>query len=95
MYKKRVQKKTSFHYSSLCAWPSLKPSYGCACSNFNLSVTPEVQYMWIKPGSKIRHTITLENKGTTPLVVTPSIHDFEADGASGAQYLKKQLRFPT
>lgn len=70
-----------------------KPSTAFA-QNFNLTVTPEVQYMRIKPGSKIRHTITIENKGTAPITVTPSIHDFEADGVSGRPVLKKSTTFP-
>lgn len=62
--------------------------------NFSLSVTPEVHYMRIKPGSKVRHTITLENTSNKAITVTPTIYDFKADGSSGRPILTGKTTFP-
>lgn len=62
--------------------------------NFSLSVTPEVHYMRIKPGSKVRHTITLENTSDKAITVTPTIYDFRADGTSGRPVLTGKTTFP-
>lgn len=94
MHKKRVQKKLAFAILTVVLGLFFIHPTAAFAQNFNVTVTPEVQYMRIKPGSKIRHTITLENKGTTPITVTPSIHDFEADGTSGKPVLKKSTTFP-
>ena len=65
-----------------------------AAQNFEVTVTPEVHYMRIKPGSKTRHTITLENKSANPITVTPTIYDFSADGTSGRPVLTQKTEFP-
>ena len=94
MNKKRTQKFISaLALSVVLGLVSLYPN-SVSAQGFNLTVTPEVHYMRIKPGSKIRHTITLENKGDVALTVTPTIYDFEADGESGRAILKSATTFP-
>lgn len=60
---------------------------------FNLGVTPATSYLWLKPGSKTQHTITLENKADTAIEVTPKLVDFEADGTTGQPILHTASSF--
>lgn len=59
----------------------------------DLGVAPPTSYMYIKPGSKSKHTITLEQQGTLPLQITPSLVDFKADGVSGQPALAENSQF--
>lgn len=59
-----------------------------------LTITPPVSYLQIKPGSKARHTITIENTGDSSLEVTPRAVDFTANGVSGMPMLSETTTFP-
>ena len=61
---------------------------------FTVSVTPDTSYIRIKPGSKVRHTITIENKGVLTLTLRPTIFDFKADGTTGRPILVGESTFP-
>lgn len=61
---------------------------------FNLTVTPAVSYIRIKPGSIVNHTVTLENNSLEPLTVTPSVVDFSSDGKTGVPVLSTTTAFP-
>ena len=60
----------------------------------NLTVSPPISYLHVPPGSARSHTITLENSGTTPLTVLPTIVDFTTDGKTGRAIVTNQLTFP-
>lgn len=61
---------------------------------FDLSVIPPTAYLKIKPGNTAVHTITLKNKGTSKLAVTPSMVSFSADGKTGKPVLGQSADFP-
>ncbi|MCA9369054.1 hypothetical protein KC721_02045 [Candidatus Woesebacteria bacterium] len=84
MHKKVITKRTQLLLSTIFVLGIffLYPT-NLFAQDFSLTVTPEVQYIRIKPGSKIRHTITLENKSDRPITVTPTVYDFKADGKTG------------
>ena len=73
---------------------SMVSSAAAQTKSFNATITPQVQYLRIKPGSKVKHTITIENNGETPLTVSPKILDFTADGTTGRPILLGQTEFP-
>lgn len=60
----------------------------------NLTVSPPVSYLHVAPGSSANHTIILENTGTAPITVLPTLVDFTTDGKSGRVIVTNQLTFP-
>lgn len=58
-------------------------------NQIELEVSPAVIFLSVQPGNKITHTISLKQNGTTPLLVTPSLVDFKADGESGNPILQE------
>lgn len=65
-----------------------------AQTTLNLSVTPPVAYLKLKPGSSAVHTITVENQGEIALEVQPKVVDFVPDGLTGQPILQNQTSFP-
>lgn len=65
-----------------------------AQTELNLTVSPPVSYLHAPPGSSRQHTIVLENSGTTPITVFPTLVDFVTDGKSGKAIVTNQLTFP-
>jgi len=63
-------------------------------STINLSVSPPITYMSIKPGEKKDFLVILENKGDTTLEVNPDVVDFDADNMTGQPILKETSTFP-
>lgn len=54
---------------------------------FDLGVSPPTTYLQIAPGSKKTLAISIEQQGTLPLEVTPSLVDFTSDGLTGQPVL--------
>jgi hypothetical protein len=65
-----------------------------ATSKINLSISPPITYVSIKPGEKKQYEIKIENPGNTTLEVTPSLLDFETDGQTGQPVVKETGTFP-
>lgn len=63
-------------------------------TSIDLSVSPPVNYVSIKPGETKSYEIRLENPGETTLEIVPSLLDFEADDRSGRPIVKKTGTFP-
>ena len=63
-------------------------------TDLNLTVTPQVSYLHVPPGSTTNHTIILENTGTSSITVMPSLVDFTTNGKNGQVILTNQLTFP-
>ena len=62
-------------------------------SRINLSISPPVLYLSIKPGEKLTYEIWAENLGDSALDVTPSLLDFEADNKTGQPVIKQTGTF--
>jgi hypothetical protein len=71
---------------------SYSPSFAQA-SRINLSISPPVLYLSIKPGEKLTYEIWAENLGDSALEVTPSLLDFEADNKTGQPLIKQTGTF--
>ncbi|HEX7017746.1 MAG TPA: hypothetical protein VF209_02465 [Patescibacteria group bacterium] len=54
----------------------------------DLSVSPPTEYIQVAPGKSISHTVTIEQHGSLPLRITPSIVDFASDGETGQPVLQ-------
>lgn len=59
-----------------------------------ITVSPPVDYLQIKPGSRTAHTITVENSGTESLSLRPSIVDFIPSQETGLPILQQSHSFP-
>lgn len=62
-------------------------------SSLDLSVSPPVTYLSVKPGESQQHTITIKQNGVTPLTVTPRLVSFKADGSTGQPLLSYSSEF--
>lgn len=62
-------------------------------STINLSISPPVTYMSIKPGEAQTYQISAENLGDATLEVIPSLLDFEADNKTGQPIIKSTGTF--
>jgi hypothetical protein len=62
-------------------------------STINLSISPPVTYMSIKPGEAQTYEIHAENLGDSTLEITPSLLDFEADDQTGQPIVKETGTF--
>lgn len=62
-------------------------------SRINLSISPPVNYLSIKPGEAARYEIQAENLGDSTLEVVPSLLDFEADNMTGQPLVKQTGTF--
>lgn len=60
---------------------------------FALSVSPSTGYVQVKPGEEAIHSITVRNKSTQPVTVTPRIVDFTTDGKTGEPVLSSSTTF--
>lgn len=59
-----------------------------------LTIAPPVGYLKIKPGAKARHTVTIQNSGSTALEITPTLVDFKPSEKTGTPILSESLSFP-
>lgn len=59
-----------------------------------LTVSPPVAYIKIKPGNKTRHTITITNTSDVAVTVSPSLVDFKPDPKTGRPTLSQATTFP-
>ena len=64
-----------------------------ADSKINLSVSPPITYISIKPGEEKQYEIKVENPGNSTLQITPSLLDFDADGMTGQPIIKETGTF--
>jgi hypothetical protein len=55
------------------------PSPSSAQSVFDLSITPPVAFLRVRPGTSATHIVTLENTGQTALTLKPKFVDFIPD----------------
>ncbi|NCO12620.1 hypothetical protein GW926_03745 [Candidatus Pacearchaeota archaeon] len=62
-------------------------------SRINLSISPPVTYMSIKPGEEQTYQIRVENLGDSTLEITPSLLDFDADNKTGQPIVKQTGTF--
>lgn len=60
--------------------PQLEPR---PAQPIDLTVSPPVSYLLLKPGETNRHVVTLEQYGTIPLEMEVLVVDFQADGRTG------------
>lgn len=70
------------------------PAHAVTTTPIDLSISPPVNYLSIKPGEARSYQIRLENPGDQALEVTPSLLDFEADNKSGQPVVKSTGTFP-
>lgn len=59
-----------------------------------LTISPPVSYIQIKPGSKARHTVTVQNTGDQTVQVSTSIVDFKPSPKDGLPVLAQTNSFP-
>lgn len=59
-----------------------------------LTVSPPVDYIQIKPGSRSAHSITVENSSSSTLRITPSLVDFSVSATTGQPILQEEHTFP-
>jgi hypothetical protein len=59
----------------------------------DLAVGPPTTYLHLKPGTKSTHRLSIQQKGTLPLEITPSLVDFVSDGTSGQPILASESTF--
>lgn len=64
-----------------------------AQGGLDLTVTPPLTYLHVKPGSQSIHTITIENTGSQDLKITPNILDFGTDQDTGLPILLDKNSF--
>jgi hypothetical protein len=62
-------------------------------SAIDIGVSPPTTYFHIEPGKKKSLSITLEQKGTLTLEITPSLVDFSSDGETGQPRLDISSKF--
>jgi hypothetical protein len=62
-------------------------------SAINLKLSPPTTYLKIAPGQKKTHTVIIEQTGTMPLEVTPTLVDFKTDGITGQPVLSDHSDF--
>lgn len=70
------------------------PAKAVTTSPIDLSVSPPVSYVSIKPGESDFYEIRLENLGVEALEITPTLLDFEADNQTGQPVVKSTGTFP-
>jgi hypothetical protein len=68
-------------------------SISAQTSTINLSISPPVTYMSIKPGETQTYQIQAENLGDATVEVIPSLLDFEADNMTGQPIVKSTGTF--
>ena len=56
------------------------PVYAQQSAALRLEVSPQVQYLKLKPGEETTHTLELSQQGTTPLRINPSVRSFVPSG---------------
>jgi len=64
-----------------------------AQGGLDLTISPPVAYLQIKPGARSIHTITIENTSSQDLKIDPSIKDFSTDPVSGLPILMDKNSF--
>lgn len=64
-----------------------------AQGGLDITITPPVAYIQVKPGSRAIHTITIENTGDQDLKITPAIKDFSTDPKTGLPILADKYSF--
>ncbi len=68
------------------------PSPSSAQSVFDLSITPPVAFLRVRPGTSATHIVTLENTGQTALTLKPKFVDFIPN--QGKAIPQAELTFP-
>jgi len=93
MLNKKIKKfGPNLFLASVCFFLSV--SLGNAqASRINLSISPPVTYLSIKPGESKTYQIRAENLGDSTLEITPSLLDFEADNLTGQPVVKQTGTF--
>lgn len=69
------------------------PPIALAQSPLQLTVSPPVSYLHVKPGMRATHTITIHNTGDSQVTVTPAVNDFSVDPETGLPILADELSF--
>jgi hypothetical protein len=59
----------------------------------DIGISPPTTYLQIAPGNKKTHRVTLEQKGSLPLEITPSVVDFTTDDKTGSPVLSDVSSF--
>jgi hypothetical protein len=85
----------TFFSVSLCfiLFVSSVSKVSAQASRINLSISPPVTYLSIKPGESQTYQISAENLGDSTLEITPSLLDFEADNRTGQPVVKQTGTF--
>ncbi len=65
-----------------------------AQSVYDVTISPPVAFIKLKPGSKAAHTLSIVNNGSATVTLTPRIVDFSADGETGRPILADDHTFP-
>ena len=81
----------------LSLWPTAQifaQSPSLTTNTIELSVSPPVDYFHLPPATTKKHVITLENKGSTNLTVSPKIVDFTTNGADNQVFPQETMSFP-
>jgi hypothetical protein len=80
---------------SLMAVMLFHPQVGRAQSSqpIDLAVGPPTSYLHLKPGTTTSHRLTIEQQGTLPLEIAPTLVDFVSDGKTGQPVLKDSSSF--
>ncbi len=69
------------------------PSQAQSSGDLQISITPPVTYLRLKPGAVTAHTITITNAGKADVRLSPSVVEFKSDGSSGQPILGGPSRF--
>lgn len=61
--------------------------------DLNVTVSPPVSYLQVKPGGEARLAITIQQTGTADVIVTPKLVDFEVSDLTGTPKLQAETSF--
>ena len=77
-------------FALIMAMPNLANAQG----SLDLTISPPVSYLHVKPGSKQAHTIHIQNNGDHTITVTPTVHNFSVQPDTGLPQLADDHTFP-
>lgn len=79
--------------SVLCSLSSFPPSAHAQENPFDLTISPPITHVVIKPGKTAIHTINIKNNGNRELELSAKLVDFTSDNQSGVPVLLDRFTF--
>lgn len=69
------------------------PRMCLAAQDIDLSISPPVSYLQVKPGTNYTHRVNLQQNGSLPLKINYRLVDFRPDGQTGRPVLQDKSSF--